>query len=503
MVATSSNRRQMAAIVETTMGTTPATPRMRQKLFTGESLKYAPTFVDSNEIRADRMLSDPIQVGLDSSGGVNWELHYPFPDSYADWDIRSALFNSWTNTPVRDNDGVADSQITDIQTVANTITVLTSAGTQVNTGTFVIGHLIHTSGFTNSANNGTFALTGASATTAVTTLAGWTAEAAPPAAARVKVVGFQGTSGDITATSTGLGSTTLDFTTLGLAVGQWVKIGGGVGGSAAYRFATTACNGRGRITAIAAHTLTLDNLPTGWTTDTGTSKTIRVWYGDRIYNGTTAVSQTIERGDLGQVTPTYIVQTGLVANQWTMSVRPKQVITGTTTYMGMTGSQSTTTLDASTDAAPSQSGYPQFAGSANVGRVNEYGSQISSPNWVTQFDLTIANNLAAVESIDLLGPQDQVPGECTVSGTVQTIFGDNTILTRFFNATPTSLSLVLQRNNQALYITLPRVILDSDGNPNAGGKNQIITVGFGFKSTKDDTLTNTAISFDRLEYFET
>jgi Phage tail tube protein len=499
MVATSSNRRQMASIVEVTMGTTPATPRMRQKLFTGESLKYAPTFVDSNEIRSDRMLSDPIQVGLDSSGGVNWELHYPFPDSYADWDIRSALFNSWTNTPVRDNDGVADSQITDIQTVANTITVLTSAGTQVNSGTFATGMVIRNTGFTNSANNGVFVLTGGSATTAVTTSAGWTAEAAPPAAARVKVVGFAGGSGDITATASGLASTTLDFTTLGLAVGQWLKVGATATGN---RFATAACNGRIRITAVAAHTITADNLPSGWTTDAGTGKTIRVWYGDRIYNGTTTVSQSLERGDLGQGVPTYIVQTGMVVNQWQMSVRPKQVITGSSAYMGMTGSQSTTTLDASTDSAPSQSSYPQFAGSANVGRINEYGSQVSSPNWVTQFDLTIANNLAAVESIDLLGPQDQVPGECTVSGTVQTIFGDNSILTRFFNATPTSLSLVLQRNNQALFVTLPRVILDSDGNPNAGGKNQIITVSFGFKSTKDDTLTNTAISFDRLEYTE-
>jgi hypothetical protein len=170
--------------------------------------------------------------------------------------------------------------------------------------------------------------------------------------------------------------------------------------------------------------------------------------------------------------------------------------------MGMTGSQSTSTLDASIDSAPAQSSYPQFAGSANVGRVNEYGSQITSPNWVTQFDLSIANNLQAVESIDLLGPQDQVAGECTVSGTVQTIFGDNSILTRFFNATATSMSLVLQRNNQALYVTLPRVILDSDGSPNAGGKNQIITVGFGFKATKDDSLTNVSISMDRMEYFE-
>jgi hypothetical protein len=500
MVATSSNRRQVAAIVEATLGTTPNTPRMRQKLITGEALKYAPTFTDSAEIRSDRMTSDSIQVGLDSAGTTNWELHYPLADSYADWDIRSALFSAWVNTPVRDNDGVADSQITDIGTVANTITVLTSASTQVNTGTFVVGHLVRTTGFAITGNNRISILTGASATTAVASAAGWVAEAAPPAAARVKVVGFGGTASDITATATGLASTTLDFTTLGLAVGQWLKVGATAAGN---RFATAALNGRIRITAVAAHAITADNLPSGWTTDAGTGKAIYVWFGDRIINGTTTVSQTIERGDLGQVTPVYIVQTGLVASQWQISVKPKAVITGTTTYMGMTGSQSTTTLDAAVDSAPAQASYPQFAGTVNVGRVSEFGAQLTTPNWCTGFDLSIANNLNPVETVDALGPQDLVAGECTVTGSIKTIFGDNTVLTRFFNATATSLALALQRSNQALYITLPRVILNSDGSPNAGAKNQIVDVSFGFKASKDDTLTNSEISFDRLEYFET
>ncbi|TGV23899.1 hypothetical protein EN811_31160, partial [bacterium M00.F.Ca.ET.168.01.1.1] len=87
---------------------------------------------------------------------------------------------------------------------------------------------------------------------------GITDEAAPAAAARMKVVGFQGSSGDITATSTGIGSTTLDFTTLGLTVGQWIKIGGIAAGE---QFATAALNTFARITAIAANALTLDNLP--------------------------------------------------------------------------------------------------------------------------------------------------------------------------------------------------------------------------------------------------
>ena len=56
----------------------------------------------------------------------------------------------------------------------------------------------------------------------------------------VKVVGFQGATGDVTATATGLGSTLLDFTTLGLSAGQWIWVGGDTSG---VKFATAACNG--------------------------------------------------------------------------------------------------------------------------------------------------------------------------------------------------------------------------------------------------------------------
>ena len=144
-----------------------------------------------------------------------------------------------------------------------------------------------------------------------------TAETAPPGTGRLKVVGFQGASGDITATAGGLGSTSLDFTTLGLAVGQWIKVGGTAAGD---RFATAGLNDWARIVAISANALTLDNKPSGWTTDAGTSKTIKVWFGDYIKNGVTKTALTLEKGFLGQDTPTYIALRGMTVNTFEMSM---------------------------------------------------------------------------------------------------------------------------------------------------------------------------------------
>lgn len=55
----SSNRTQLALVRETTPGVTPTTPRMRKVRMTGETLQLTPLYVDSEEIRDDRMLGDP------------------------------------------------------------------------------------------------------------------------------------------------------------------------------------------------------------------------------------------------------------------------------------------------------------------------------------------------------------------------------------------------------------------------------------------------------------
>lgn len=491
MVATSSNRRQIAAVLETTLGVTPGAPRMRQKLAVNESIKYGPTFVDSSEMRSDRMTADSIVVGLDSSGTIGWEFHYPYPDSTEDFDVRSAFYNNWVNTPVRDNDGVADSVITDIGTVANTLTCTTGTA-------FVIGHLVRTSGFANAANNTIARVTTGGTTSYVATAGGYVADAVPAATARAKVVGMQGASGDITATASGLACTALNFTLMGLAVGQWIKIGGT---ATSDRFATAACNGRARITAITATALTLDNLPTGFGVDAGTGKTIKVWFGDRIINGVTTISQTIERGDLGMAVPVYLVSPGMVVSQWQLSVKPKAIVSGVSTYMGMSGSVSTTALDAVIDPAPSAASFPQFAGSANIGRVSEFGAPMTTPNWCIGLDMTIANNLSPAETVDAVGPQDLVPGEALVTGTLNTIFGDQTVVARYQAGTPTSINIAMSKLSSMVFITIPRAVMNSDGNPNAGGKNQLINASFGFRGSID-TVTNSIISMDRLEYFE-
>lgn len=487
---TETNRVRLSGVRETILGTTPASPRMRAMRFTGESLAFQPQSVTSEDIRDDRMLPDPVLVGRTNQGGINFEMIYPAPNTLLSTFLESAFGNNFVQTPERDNDGTADSVITDIGTTANTVVVTTGPG-------YVVGHLVRHTGFAVAGNNGLFAVTTGGATSYVSAGASFTAETAPPAAARSKVVGLQGTSGDITATATGLASTTLNFANIGLVPGQWIKIGGT---GAAFQFNAAVLNTYARVTAVAANALTLDNLPPGWTTDAGTGKTIRVFFGDRLRNGTAEIGTSIERSFLGQTTPTHIIQRGMVAGSLSLSFPSQQRITGSFAFMGMDGAQGTTANGASYDAAPDLAQFPVLAGSANVGRVAEAGAQIVAPNWARQIDLTINNNLRMINAVDSIAAVDVASGSQEVTLRLNCYFGDASLYAKILAMTPTSLNWRVVRGTQALVFSAPRVT-PMGGNPNAGARNADVMIEMALQASRD-TLLGAQIGLDRFEYVE-
>lgn len=484
---TDSNRLRLTHVREVTLGTTPGTPRMRTARLTGETLEYTPEFVDSEELRDDRMNEDPIKVGERNAGPVNFEFAFP-PDNSpeSDW-LESAFFAEWALAAVRDNDGTSDSVITD---VADTTDVVTCA-----TGTaFVAGQIARFTGFTAAANNGVFKCTTGSATVPAFLGANFVAEAAPPAAARIKVVGFQGASGDLNATADGISSSALDFTTLGLSVGQWIKIGGT---ATADKFVTTALNGWARIAAIAQNLLTLDNKPTGWTTETGTSLTVKVWFGDQLKNGTTMLGQTLERRFMGQDTPTSVIQRGMVVDQLQLQMQRKQRITGSSTFLGMSGEVNNTSLDASPDA---RSTGRVMAGSVNVARVSDDGAAVAGPNYSQSFSLTIRNNLrdkGDLTQIPLIGIG---AGDQVVEGELSTYFGSKALMDKLLAGGTGSLASILQKDSQAIVLQLPR-ITRMGGAASATAKNQDVMLPLRVKASKDTT-TGAQVILDRLEYYE-
>lgn len=491
-----SNRVRLASVREATLGTLPNTPRMRIARINGESLKHVPLFAQSAEIRSDRSSADPSKVNEKSDGGLSFELFYPQSlGAQSDW-LSSALMNAWINTPEWDNDGTADSVITGEVSTTGTLTVVDQSGTGGFAGTSAkAGHLIRTTGFAASGNNVVAKVTSSTGTTIVVGSGKFASDdTTPAAAARVKVVGFEGASGDITATATGLGSTALDFTTLGLRVGQWIKVGGTAAGN---KFATALLNDWIRITAISATALTCDNLPAGWTTDAGTGKTIRVFFGDVLPNGTTLLGNSMERAFLGQAAPTYILQEGMVPDTIEFDASSEQHIKVAMTFMGMSGSQGTSANGNSYAAAPTG---VAMTSNVSLGRIAEAGAAIASPNWVKSLKLAIKNNLRQITADSNVGAVAIGVGECEVTGTLETYFGSNALLAKLLAGTISNVSARATQDSQAVILQVPRLTY-TDGSPNAGAKNSDVTLPATYRASKDP-VTGANVLIDRLEYFE-
>jgi hypothetical protein len=191
----------------------------------------------------------------------------------------------------------------------------------------------------------------------------------------------------------------------------------------------------------------------------------------------------------------------MVVGQYQMNITAKQVITVAVTFMGMSGAESTSTLDASPDAVPALATYPVFAASANVGRVGEGGSALSSPNWVHGLQVSINNNITPVEAIDSTGPVSLTGHECTVSGTMDTYFGSDTMLAKFYAGTASSIVTIMTKGNQAMILTLPRVTY-TGGSPNATGKNTENMLSLSWRASKEETYTNALVLMDRFEWWE-
>lgn len=487
-----SNRVRVAGIREAALGVMPATPLLRTARITGESLSIAPAFFTPNEIRADRMSADPALINVMMGGGLDFELSYIPDASFFSEVFRSAFFNPWTRGAAWDN---SDPTFGAISAVAATSFTVTDGSALPNgfAGTSaVVGHLVRGTGFTNGGNNAVFRVS-ASTSTSLTIIGG--AGETPPATARLKVIGFQGVNGDITATASGLGSTTLNFSTLGLQVGQWLKIDSTASFSG---FANLANNAWVRIAGpITSNFIPLDNLPAGWAIDNGAGRAIAVYFGDTIRNGATRTSLSVEKTFLSQSSPTRIQYRGMVVDQLGLSFQTDQAVTGSVSFMGTDYSQSTAAIGGSTyTAAPTSA---VMTANASVGRIAENGVPIVTANWVRRLDVTMTNNVRRISGVGKVGAYDLGVGEVGVSGTLETYFSDNAVLTRLLNQTVTNLNARLVAGNQAMILGLPRVTLTA-GDPNAAGKNQDVVLPLSFVSSID-TVTGAEIILDRLEFF--
>lgn len=152
-------------------------------------------------------------------------------------------------------------------------------------------------GYVNGGNNGLHVLSADPATsgTSLTVAASTLVTETPPANAEVSVCGIRASADDLSITvSAGIATLTsaadINFTTIGLTVGQTVHIGGVTG---ANQFSAGA--GFARVRTLAAATATFDNLDADLATDTGSGETVDLLFGRFVRNVTVGSSEFLEQ----------------------------------------------------------------------------------------------------------------------------------------------------------------------------------------------------------------
>lgn len=409
-------------------------------------------------INASRQRKKGVVVDLDASGGLNMDFTS---------ELSKRIAQGFFFADAREKFSTQKMNGTAIPVTAVTSSTYTAASGLTG---FIVGQLVFASGFANAANNGLKRVTtvAAGVLTVAETLV---AEASPPTAAKIEAVGFQGASADInlsaSSTSVTLTSTALDFTTLGLTVGEFVFIGGD---SATTQFGTNA-PGYARVKSIAAHALVFDDTTFTPTTETGTGKTIQLFFGTVIRNEKTVSlikrrSYNIERqlGNDGVGVQSEYLE-GAIPNEFKLNIPQADKLNADLSFVAMDKTTRTGTQGVKSGTRVSAPIEDAFNTASNLYRVKLSIVDPTTLNktalfaYVSEADISINNNVSPNKALAVLGAFDASVGNFEVSGNVTAYFADVTAVAAVRNNSDVALNVIGASKNKGFVFDMPLIAL--------------------------------------------
>jgi hypothetical protein len=419
----------------------------------------------SNPINPSRQRKKGSVVDLDASGGFNHDLTF---HNMID------LFQGLMFADIRQK-GYEVVTAVDID-LANPdeYEVASTAG-------FLVGSIIKGFGFTNSANNALNVVTAITANVSVEVATGLLVTEAPPAGAFIQCVGHQATVGDLDVNVTGdfatITSTTLNFTTLGLVVGQWIFVGGDSGGT---QFTNAANNGFKRIRSISANALVLDKSVLPMITEANTTSTVQLFFGDVLRNETGSLikrrSYTLERtlGAPDDAQPSQIQSeylSGAVPNEFTLNIPTADLVNVDFSFMAINNQQRTGAQGPLQTSVKTPLPAKTFNTSSDFSRIkmsvldiaNEAPSSLFA--FITEATISINNNVSPNKAVSVLGAFDVTAGTFTVSGNITAYFANVAAIQAVRNNSDVTLDMAIVKNNQGIVIDIPLIAL-GDGRLN-------------------------------------
>lgn len=355
--------------------------------------------------------------------------------------------------------------------------------------TLTAGTLVFASGYAQPANNGLKTVASGTATTVVVNedLVDETAGDA----ARLYVVGVRGATGDLEIDGAGdLISTLLDFTTLGLSVGQYIHVGGQ---AASNRFATAANFGLARIVSIATNKLELAARDGTFVTDSGAGQDVDILFSAFVRN--VPVGDADFNKQFYNMEVTYNTET-------TLYEYADCCINNTLALNNALQDKSTLDLGFVGKDVPEPVTSPKDGTRVNQVRTEAYNTtadivrlrvaddtDTGLSTFFKDTNLSLSNNVAPEYILGQLAAEFINFGNFEIDIDTSVVFTDSVILAAIRNNTTLSLELAYQNSEGGFVMHMPSGTF-SDGTKNFE-RNAKLKITSPFMAHKDDTLDYT------------
>ena len=502
MARSLTNNLAMAVAIETSIGVLPATP-LWVKLEPNSIGAYGATIttVPRNPISNTRQQRKGSVTDLDSS--VEWEGD--LTKDHVMQFIEGFVFAQRQNSTVmeRIQAGTDYDALAAVATPEYSHSALSAA--------LVAGTLVFARGFATSGNNGLKEVDAASTTLLTKITSALTAETpANSSGARLDVCGFRITDGTWDDTGKAFGSALTDLTTLGLAVGQAIRMG-----SDANAFANGQANAR--IVSITAALISVDKVQNLGTTalDGGgneTSTACDILYGPFIKNVAVSDADFIERSfafelaydDLQEPTGTgdeYEYALGNLCNELVFNSPGQDKATLGFGFIGTTTDDITTTRLSNSAEAVEPLQTAAFNTAASFARLNLTDtSEVSLGACFKSLTLTLSNEVSPEKCLGTLGATFMNTGNFLVALEAELLFTDSDLAQAVKDNQTVTMDFLLENDDGALSVDLPSMTLG--GGAKSYPVNESIKISVTGSAFADTTL-DTSIGVTEFPYFPT
>ena len=367
----------------------------------------------------------------------------------------------------------AQQEVTDVDGTSEAYTVADESAFEAN-------NLVFGAGFDNASNNGLKSIASLSAGTI--TVNEDLVDETPSGTPTVTKIGVRADAADIDVDISldlpALVSSTLDFTTLDLVVGEWIFIGGD---NSTNQFNNAANNGFKRIRSISANRLVLDKSVQSMVDETGTGLEIDLYFGRVVKNESDPSlikrrTYHLERSlgvpdtaNPGQTQYEYLV--GSVPSELALNASTADKLTADLNFLAFDHEQQDAGTGAKSGTRPAIEGAAAFNTSSDFSRLklSSISNTDEAPDplfaFVEELTLNVNNNLTENKAISVLGSFDISAGQFGVSGNLTAYFSDIAAIQAVRNNSDVSLDAIVVKSNAGIAIDLPLLTL-GDGRAN-------------------------------------